>query len=64
MKNGYITYHKDFESIFDDIKKVKIGKLITNERTTLSMDDFFLANDSKVEYYDDNIVKVNDNSKH
>jgi len=64
MNNGYIAYHKDFESIFDDIRKVKIGKLITNEGSTLSIDDLFLTSDSKVEYFDEELKSLDPKKGH
>ena len=56
--NGYIAYHKDFESIFQDIKKAKIGKLVPSEGSTISIDDFFAYSEAKVDYYDDEIKSL------
>ena len=56
--NGYIAYHKDFESIFQDIKRAKIGKLVPSEGSTISIDDFFAYSEAKVDYFDDEIKSL------
>ena len=57
MKNGFVALHEDFESIFDDIKVAKIGRIKNIGDISILNDDFFIS-DAKVEQFDESIKEL------
>ena len=57
MKNGFVALHEDFESIFDDIKVAKIGRIKNIGDISILNDDFIIS-DAKVEQFDESIKEL------